>query len=288
MATNTEAPRVILAPNPSALTGPGTNTFLLGRNHVAVIDPGPDIGSHVDAIIAAGAGRISHIFLTHPHLDHSGAVPMLKRATRAPVYAFGDALAGRSPVMSRLAAAGVTGGGEGLDMTFRPDLILTDGATIETPEWTLEALHTPGHSAAHLSFRHGDTIFCGDLAMGWSTTLISPPDGDLGDFFRSIARLGQLAPARLLPAHGDPIDAPAGRLAALASHRKQRTAQIVGALREGPATPNALARRIYNDIPPTMLPAAARNVFAHLIALAEIGVVTTPGPLGAEGSFVLA
>ncbi|MTD99057.1 MBL fold metallo-hydrolase [Paracoccus sp. YIM 132242] len=275
----------ILAPNPSPLTGPGTNTFLLGRDQVAVIDPGPDDPGHLDAIIRAGQGRISHILVTHAHRDHSAGVQALARATGAPVLAFGDALAGRSPLMQRL-AGGATGGGEGLDLAFAPDMTLRDGDVIEASDWRLTALHTPGHSGGHLSFQWGERIFCGDVVMGWSSTIISPPDGDLADYLRTLDRLAQIAPVGLLPAHGDPIEDPLRRLAELAAHRRERTAQILAALRDGPADAATLARRLY-DVPPVLLPAATRNVLAHLLALADLGAVAPVGELHGGAEFLI-
>lgn len=273
----------ILAPNPSPLTGPGTNTFLLGHEQVAVIDPGPDDPGHLAAIVEAGQGRISHILVTHAHLDHSAGAPALARLTGAPVLAFGDALAGRSPMMQRL-ASGATGGGEGLDLAFAPDITLRDGDVIEGSGWRLTVLHTPGHSGGHLAFLWGDRILCGDVVMGWSSTIISPPDGDLADYLRTLDRLAQLRPRRLLPAHGDPIEDPLRRLAELAAHRRERTAQILAALRDGPADAAALARRIY-DVPPVLLPAATRNVLAHLLALTDLGAVAPLGDLHPDSEF---
>ena len=275
----------ILAPNPSPLTGPGTNTFLLGREQVAVIDPGPDDPGHLAAIREAGRGRISHILVTHAHRDHSAGAPALARMTGAPVLAFGDALAGRSPLMRRL-AGGATGGGEGLDLSFAPDITLRDGDVVKGSDWRLTALHTPGHSGGHLAFLWGERIFCGDVVMGWSSTIISPPDGDLADYLRTLDRLAQIGPGRLLPAHGDPIADPPGRLAELAAHRRQRTAQILAALRDGPADAGTLARRIY-DVPPALLPAAARNVLAHLLALTELGAVAPSGDLHPDAEFLI-
>lgn len=261
----------IVAPNPSPLTGPGTNTFLLGREQVAVIDPGPDDPAHLAAILEAGQGRISHILVTHAHLDHSAAVPALARITGAPVLAFGDARAGRSPMMQRLADE-AAGGGEGLDLGFAPDVVLRDGDVIEAPGWRLTAMHTPGHSGGHLAFLWDDRILCGDVVMGWSSTIISPPDGDLADYLRSLDRLAHVRPRCLIPAHGDPIEDPLARLSELAAHRRQRTAQILAALRDGPADAAALARRLY-DVAPVLLPAATRNILAHLLALADLGAV---------------
>ena len=276
--------QTILAPNPSPLTGPGTNTFLLGQAGIAVIDPGPDIASHHAAILRAGAGRITHILVTHAHLDHSAGAAALSAATGAPVLAYGDADAGRSPLMQSLGET--AGGGEGRDTAFRPDRLLRDGDRIEGAGWTLSALHTPGHMGNHLSFLWGDTLFCGDVILGWSSTLISPPDGDLLDYFRSLDRIEALCPARLLPAHGDPVEAPLPRIAALRAHRQDRTAQILAALRDGPANAADLARRIY-DVPPALLPAAARNVLAHLIALTQLGVAGAPAKMTSESEFSL-
>lgn len=286
MTETEKTPRVILAQNPSPLTGPGTNTFLLGQRQIAVIDPGPLLDDHLSAILAAaGKGRITHIFVTHAHLDHSAGARALAEATGAPILAYGPrATAGRSPMMQRLADQGYLGGGEGLDASFTPDIALRDGEEISSDEWSLRALHTPGHFGGHLAFADGDTIYCGDLVMGWSSSLISPPDGDLTDYMRSLTRLETLSPARLLPAHGAPIEAPTARLNELAAHRRDRTAQILGALSDGPADAETLARRIY-DIAPRLLPAATRNVLAHLIALSETGAVLTPAPITADAVF---
>lgn len=269
--------RVLCAPNPSAMTGPGTNSFLIGEDEVAVIDPGPDDPGHIQAILDTAEGRISHILLTHAHLDHSAGVARLAQATGAPVFAFGPADAGRSPTMERLAASGLVAGGEGIDAAFQPDIVLRHGEVLQSSDWRIEALHTPGHIGSHLSFRLGDAIFCGDLVMGWSTTLISPPDGDLVDFLRSLDLLGRLAPRILYPAHGDPITEPFARLAELAAHRRARSAQIMAALGPAPRTAHDLAARIY-DIPPALMPAAERNVLAHLLALWDLGAVLCEGP----------
>lgn len=287
MSDISKALRVITANNPSPLTGPGTNSFLLGRTQIAVIDPGPDLPAHREALLAAAApGRITHIFVTHPHLDHSGGARALAQATGAPILAFGTAEAGRSALMAQLAANGALAGGEGLDHAFAPDQTLRDGECVACAEWALTALHTPGHQAGHLSFLSEDVVFCGDIAMAWSSTLISPPDGDLTDYFRSLVRLKSLDARQLLPAHGAAIDAPGPRLDALVAHRNTRTAQILAALRDGPASADSLAQRIY-DIPAALQVAAARNVLAHLIALTEIGAIAPTSPLSFTSNFAL-
>lgn len=268
--------QTILAPNPSPLTGPGTNTFLLGENGIAVIDPGPDIAAHRQAILSAGKGRISHILVTHAHLDHSEGAAALAKETGVPILAFGRADAGRSAVMETLAET--AGGGEGRDVAFQPDQLLRDGDIVEGDGWTLRAVHTPGHMGNHLSYLWNDQLFCGDIILGWSSTLISPPDGDLVDYFRSLDRIESLQVTKLLPAHGQPVDDPPSRIAELRLHRRQRSAQILGALKDGPSDAATIARTVY-DVSPQLLPAAARNVLAHLIAMAELGVLTANTPI---------
>lgn len=281
----------IRAANPSPLTGPGTNSFLVGPGRsggggLALIDPGPDLPAHRAAILAAGEGRIEAILITHAHLDHSAGAAALSAATGAPVLAFGGARAGRSALMAQLAAQGEVGGGEGLDHRLVPDRLLRDGERIEGNGWALTALHLPGHAGSHLGFvdEGADAVFSGDLLFDWASTLISPPDGDLMDYLRSLSRLRARAPGRLLPAHGAAITAPAARLDALAAHRRQRTAQILAALRLGPDCADGLAARIY-DVAPALQPAAARNVLAHLLALLELGAVRHEGPLHAGATF---
>lgn len=281
--------RMVLAPNPSPMTHWGTNTYLLGVRRLAVIDPGPDDPAHLAALLGAlePGQSISHIFVTHAHLDHSPLAATLSEATGAPVLAYGDAGAGRSAVMARLAEAGGIGGGEGVDTSFAPDLVLCDGETVTGDDWQITAHWTPGHFGNHLSYQSGADVFSGDLVMGWASTLISPPDGDLAQFHRSCARLAGLAPGRLLPGHGAPVTEPGVRIDWLRAHRAAREAAILDALRAGPADAAALATSIYVDTPAPLLPAAARNVLAHLIELTEKSRVTPLGPLHPETRFSL-
>ncbi|SMX35584.1 MBL fold metallo-hydrolase [Maliponia aquimaris] len=279
--------RRVLAPNPSAMTFRGTNTYLVGTRGLAVIDPGPDDPGHLEAVLAAvGPGqRVTHILVTHAHLDHAPLARRLAQATGAPVLGFGPATAGRRPVMERLARQGLVGGGEGVDPDFQPDTALADGATVEGDGWRLEALHTPGHMANHLAFAWDDKLFTGDLVMGWASSLVSPPDGDLTAFMASLERLQARHWSVFHAGHGAPVADPTARLAELLAHRRGREAAILAALAEAPATATQLAQRIYTDTPTALLPAAARNVLAHLVDLAEKSIVVADGPLRVDAVF---
>ena len=278
--------RRILAPNPSPMTFRGTNTYLVGEAEIAVIDPGPAHPAHLNAILeAVGTARVSAILVTHAHVDHSPLAAPLSDRTGAPVYAFSDARGGRSPVMQRLAAQGLMAGGEGVDTGFVPDLTLADGDTVTGDGWDLTALHTPGHFGNHLSFAWGDTLFCGDLVMGWASSLVSPPDGDLTDFMASCRRLRNGDWRVLHSGHGAPIPDPAARLDWLIGHRLSREAAVLEALQAGPATSATLARQIYTDTPPALLPAATRNVLAHLIDLNGRNLVAPTGNLTSDVAF---
>ncbi len=260
--------RRLLAPNPSALTGTGTNTWLIGTTQLAVVDPGPDHPDHLAAILqCAGQGQsISLIVVTHAHLDHSALAPRLAKLTGAAIHAYGTATDGRSSLMTSL-GTNLASRGEGLDHAFAPDHRLTDGDTLTGSDWTLTALHTPGHLGGHLCLALGDILFSGDHVMGWSTTIISPPDGDMADYMASLARLAAGHWRRFLPGHGDAVADPASRLAELAAHRRRRETQILRALDEEPAQIPVLTRRVYQDTPDHLLPAAERNVLAHLVDL---------------------
>lgn len=275
--------RLLRAPNPAPMTFTGTNTYILGEGRVAVIDPGPALPAHLDAILAALAPgeTVSHIFVTHSHLDHSPLARPLSEATGAPVLAFGGAFAGRSARMEALARQGTFGGGEGIDLDFSPDEALVDGAVVSGEGWSLQAVHTPGHLGNHLCFAWGDRVFSGDHVMGWASSLVSPPDGDMGAYMESLARLAALGARRLHPGHGDPVEDPADRIAFLTNHRRERESQILAALEAGATDAAALARRIYTDTPAALMGAATRNVLAHLLDLEDRNQISrtgTPGP----------
>lgn len=261
--------RRIVAPNPSPMTFRGTCSYVLGTGDVAVIDPGPADPTHLRALLdgLARGERVAAVLVTHAHLDHSPGAPLLAAATGAKVYAFGPPQAGRSEIMRDLAARGLAGGGEGVDAGFTPDVRLADGEVLAKGDWRLEALHTPGHFCNHLSFAMGDAIFTGDVVMGWSSTLISPPDGDLGDYFRSLDRLSARAARVFYPGHGDAVLTPNILIAEHTGHRRNRSAQILAQLAARPATISDLVTAIYTDLPAPLRRAAARNVFAHLIEM---------------------
>lgn len=286
--TLSQGVRRILAPNPSPMTWRGTNTYLIGDGKdVAVIDPGPKDAVHKAAIMKAlnPGQRISHIFVTHAHLDHSPLASSLSCETGAPVLAYGDARAGRSEVMKRLAEAGLSCGGEGVDAAFDPDRELTDGTVVEGEGWRLEALWTPGHFGNHMCFAWGDTVFTGDLVMGWASSLVSPPDGDLTDFMASCRMLHERNARVLYPGHGAPVYRPGERLDWLIAHRKARGDAILAALHAGPADASTLAQRIYTDTPAALMPAAARNVFAHLIDMTGKSQVRPIGECNVQAQF---
>ncbi|MFV0360446.1 MBL fold metallo-hydrolase [Tropicimonas sp.] len=279
--------RRLTAANSSPMTFRGTNTYLLGKGSVAVIDPGPEDPVHLDALLGATAGgeRISHILVTHSHLDHSPLARALAAIADAPVLAFGTHTDGRSPRMRQLARTGLAGGGEGADTAFAPDLRLEDGAIVTGDGWTVEALHTPGHTANHMCFAWNGALFTGDLVMGWASSIISPPDGDLTAFMTSCKRLAGRRDHILYPGHGEPVTDPAGRIAWLIAHRRSRERQILAALGETPEDIPTLTRRVYSDIPPALLAAAERNLLAHLIDLCERGKAAVIGELSSESLF---
>ncbi len=282
--------RRIIAPNPSPMTFWGTNTYLVGKGGgLAVIDPGPDHPAHLDALLGAlePGERISHILVTHAHLDHSPLAAGLARATGAPVLAFGRARDGQSAIMAELLARGLGGGGEGVDHDFTPDIRVADADVIVGDGWELTALHTPGHMANHLSFDLQGHVFTGDHVMGWASSLVSPPDGDLTQFMASCAGLADRHDIAYHPGHGAPVEDPAARIAWLIAHRKDREASILTALAAGPACLPDLTRAIYTDTPDALMPMAERNVFAHLVDLFGRDLVVADGPLDPGVTFTL-
>jgi len=288
--------RRLTAPNPSPMTADGTQTYLVGGGAVAVIDPGPADPDHLAAILGALGPdeRVAVILVTHAHRDHSAGAPALAAATGAPVCAFGAFGAASRPDFAELAGLG---GGEGADRDFLPAWTLADGETLESPErtggapdWALTAVHTPGHVGEHLCFAlHGPAegvVFTGDHVMGWSTSMVSPPDGDMAAFMASLRKLAARGGDTLfLPGHGASIADPAARLAELIAHREAREAAIEAALAEGPLSAAQLVGRVYADLDPRLKRAAERTALAHLIALVDAERARALGPLTAEVVF---
>lgn len=261
---------VVTAPNASPMTYTGTQSYILGDSEVAIIDPGPNDPAHLAALTRAIAGRrVSHVLVTHSHVDHSP----LAQAFGAPVLAFGPSGAGMSDVMQAL---GVLKGGEGIDRDFAPDQLLADGDIVKGDGWALEAVHTPGHMSNHLCFAFEGGLLSGDHVMAWSTTLVSPPDGDLTQFMASLHKLQRRADARYFPGHGPVLENPRAMLAYQISHRSARESQILAAL---PGEIPAITAEIYKGLDNRLLPMAARNVFSHLIDLCQRGMVECNGPI---------
>jgi glyoxylase-like metal-dependent hydrolase (beta-lactamase superfamily II) len=271
--------RRILCGNPGPFTYRGTNTYLIGRGEVAVLDPGPVDEAHLGAILRAAAGeRVTRILVSHTHRDHSPGVAPLTAATGAETLGFGPHL---TP----------PGDGEGGDHDFSPNRQLADGDAVEGDGWRLTALHTPGHCANHLCFAlEADAslapegvLFSADHVMAWSTSVVSPPDGDMADYMRSLSRIAARADRLLLPGHGPAHDDPAPFIARLIAHREEREARVLEALRGAGelVTAAALVPSVYGPaLDPRLAPAAARSLLAHLVKLAGEGAA-----LSENGSF---
>lgn len=279
--------RRVLAPNPSPMTYTGTNSYIVGTGSVAVIDPGPDDPIHLAALLSAldPGETISHIIVTHTHLDHSGLARRLSNETKAPVLGFGTFTEGRSAIMQQLADKGLVGGGEGIDRTFEPDIRVSNEDVISGDTWKLDVLHTPGHAANHICLALGETLFTGDHVMGWASSMVSPPDGDLAAFMQSCRRLQRRSDQRYLPGHGAPVESPSERLNWLIEHRQAREQQILAALTESPSDVPELTLRVYHDAPADLIKAAERNVLAHLIHLEDQGLVDHEGMLTRDSLF---
>jgi glyoxylase-like metal-dependent hydrolase (beta-lactamase superfamily II) len=262
--------RRVLAPNPSAFTYTGTQTYLVGHGEVAVIDAGPDLPDHIEAILAATAGeRIVALVCTHTHRDHSPATRALKAATGAPII--GCAPLSIEDDGPRADAA--------FDVDYSPDRVLTDGERIAGDGWTIEAVATPGHTSNHLCFAllEAKGLFTGDHVMGWATSVISPPDGDMADYMASLAKLMARDDEVYYPAHGEPVEKPRRFVRGLAGHRKQREGQILRLLREQDRAIPAMVEKMYVGVDPRLHGAAGRSVLAHLIDLEARGVVARAG-----------
>jgi glyoxylase-like metal-dependent hydrolase (beta-lactamase superfamily II) len=262
--------RRVLARNPSPFTYTGTGTYIVGSGTVAIIDPGPDDAEHIAALLDAVAGEtVSHIVITHTHRDHSPAAPAVKAATGAIVV--GCARLVLDDAGPRADA--------GFDRTYDPDAVLGDGDSVSGPDWTLTALHTPGHTSNHLCFALAEerSLFSGDHVMGWSTTVVAPPDGDMAAYMASLRLLLDRDDVVYYPTHGAPVIEPQRLVRGLITHRKQRENQIIKTLGDGPKSVPAMVATMYASIDPRLHPAAGLSVTAHLIDLRARGIVGNDG-----------
>jgi glyoxylase-like metal-dependent hydrolase (beta-lactamase superfamily II) len=272
--------RRIVARNPGPFTFRGTGTYVVGEGKVAVIDPGPDLPEHVEALLMDLAGEeITHILVTHTHNDHSPAAAAVKEATGAPTYGFGPHAGGREHAVE-----------EGGDWNFVPDILIKDGDEIAGDGWRFEAVHTPGHTSNHLCFALPDRgiLFSGDHVMGWSTSVIAPPDGDMAAYMASLDKLLGRRDSLYWPTHGPAITEPHGHVRAFIAHRREREEGIVECLRNGIGRVDAMVERLYAGLNPSLKGAAGRSVLAHLIDLAARGVVSSEETPTTEATYRLA
>ena len=258
----------VLAHNPSAFTYYGTQTYLIGTKEVAVIDPGPDLPEHLDALEQAIGGRsVAAIMCTHTHRDHSPAARPLAEATGAPVV--GCAPLALETVGPRADAA--------FDGDYAADRVLSDGESIEVDGRAVTALATPGHTSNHLCFAYGDALFTGDHVMGWSTTVVVPPDGDMATYMASLDKLRQRGERAYYPAHGPPVTNPQQYVRGLIGHRMQREKQILRLVGERPRDIADIVANAYPGLDPRLVPAAGGSVCAHLLDLEARGLVERAG-----------
>ncbi len=277
------APDVIrvTARNPGPFTFHGTNSYLVGRNRLAVIDPGPDDNEHFDTLLEAIHGRpVSHILVSHTHRDHSPLAARLAKATGAVVYAEGP----HRPARPHSDLPSLE---NGADMAFQPDIRLTDGQVLEGDGWALKTVLTPGHAANHAAFALEGTgiLFSADHVMGWSTTVVAPPDGSMADYMASLDKLIARADSVLLPGHGGAVSDPLGYMRDLREHRLAREHAILDRLRQGDRGIDAIVRAIYRDTDPAMYPAASLSVLAHIEDLIDRKQVEADGPVSVGGIF---
>jgi len=278
--------RALVANNPGPFTFKGTVSYIIGREKVAIVDPGPDDAAHIASLLDAVRGEtVTGIFVTHTHRDHSPAVPKIKAATGATVYAEGPHRPARPLHIgetNRLDASA--------DLDFHPDVALADGEIVSGDGWTLEALTTPGHTANHMAYalKEADLIFSGDHVMAWSTSIVAPPDGAMSDYMASLAKLARRSEPLYLPGHGGPVREAPRFVQSYIRHRQGREASILRRLSKGAADIPTLVRAIYIGIDTRLVGAAALSVLAHLENLVARGVVATEGMPSIGGTYRLA
>jgi glyoxylase-like metal-dependent hydrolase (beta-lactamase superfamily II) len=260
--------RRVLANNPGPFTFKGTSTFIIGRGDVAIIDPGPDSDTHLSALLAAVRGEtVSHIFVTHSHRDHSPLAAKLKRATGAPIVGYGPVTNRAGPEGPRLDAS--------VETDFDPDIRLAHGEVISGKGWILEGVFTPGHMSNHMSYalHEEKALFCGDHVMAWSTSVIAPPDGNMGQYFASLRLLLERDDDTYHPAHGPSRRDPKPLVRAYLTHRKMREEAIMTRLRAGDRSITEIVKANYAGIDPKLHAAAGLSTLAHIEHLIERGLV---------------
>ncbi len=256
--------RRVIARNPSNFTFHGTGTYIVGKGQVAVIDPGPLIPEHINSILTSTKNeKITHIFITHTHKDHSEAANYLKEITKAKTYGFGPHAKSSYKVKDEYEESG--------DFSFIPDINLKDLQIIKTDNWSIQSFYTPGHCSNHLCYKliEENRIFSGDHIMGWSTTVVSPPDGSMSDYMKSLYKISNLESKNLLPTHGPPILEPKKYIDKLIKHRIKRENKILETLASGAKDLEELLSIIYINTDKSLHKAAKRSLLAQLFFLIE-------------------
>ena len=278
----------ILAPNPSPMTFKGTNTYIIDNGELAIIDPGPLSEEHLNNILDVTANRpVKYIFLTHSHVDHSPLAKQLSAELSTPILSFGTSDTGLSSTMLSLIRNGYESGAEGIDYEFTPDILIKNNEHFDLNGHVISAIHTPGHMGNHICFQYQKILFSGDHVMGWATSMVSPPYGDLTQFMVSCRLLQTKEFDLFLPGHGDPVKNPSERLEFLIKHRLERERQIKETIKNTPLTSLEITEIVYTDIDNSLIPAATRNVFAHLIDLSERRLVDFLGEISEKSKAVL-
>lgn len=278
------SPRIrrVIARNPSPFTFHGTGTYILGHGKVAVIDPGPPLEEHVEAIVAATQGEeITHMLVTHTHNDHSPACRLLREHCDAKTYGYGPHGAGKLEVGVKVE--------EGGDMEFKPDVKVRHGDVVEGDGWSVECVYTPGHTSNHMCFALDEerTLFTGDHIMAWSTSIISPPDGDMKSYMASLDLLLERDDELYWPTHGPSVIETKKHVEAFIEHRRERERQIIDCLQAGIRKIRDMVPGMYADLPEFMYPFAGQSVFASVVYLIELGRVSYEGELGIDAEFDL-
>ena len=275
--------RRVVARNPSPFTLYGTGTYVLGRGNVAVIDPGPADAAHIGALLDGLRGEtITHLLVTHTHMDHSPGCRLLQEHTDAKTYAYGPHGAGKLETGVPVE--------EGGDMEFQPDWQVRHGDVIHGDDWSVECVYTPGHTSNHMCYRlqGADALFTGDHVMGWSTSIISPPDGDMAAYMASLQLLLERDDPVYWPTHGPCVTDPKSLVSAFIAHRRKRERQILACVGDGVFAIREMVPSMYADLPEFMYPAAARSVLAAAVYLVERGELATEGDPDMDSVYRLA